>query len=55
MDVLFADAQMTDVQKCKIYKKKTTVVVAETRSSTLILALHNPLDEGTRDKLVSVV
>ena len=44
--------QMTDVWKCK---HKATVVVTETRSKTSILALHKPLDDGAREKVVSVV
>ena len=34
---------------------KTTVVVAESRSRTSILALHKHLNEGTMEKVVSVV
>ena len=34
---------------------KTAVVVAESRSRTLILALYKALDEGGREKVVSVV
>ena len=53
VDALCIDAQMTDEQKMQILK--TTLVVPDSRSRTLVLPLHEPLDEGAREKMVSAV